>query len=78
MAKKEVVRVKVKGKGYQTLTEKLIKDSLGNEEPGKLLDWMRRLHHNTRSMNFDPYNSKGKYIEGSEGSKMKGHYGENK
>ncbi len=78
MAKKTKKRiiVKVKGKGSKTLTEKLIKECHGTEEPEKLADWMSRLFHNAKSMNFDPYHPQGKYIEGSQESVLKKHYGE--
>lgn len=75
MVKKKEVTVHTIG-GFKKLTKRLIKDSLGKEEPDKIIKWMGLLGENIKTMKFNPYHPKGTFSGEEMESSLKKHYGE--
>ena len=62
--------------GFKPLTKKLIKESLGKEDPNKLLKWIGLLGENMKTMKFNPFHPKGTFFGSEMESELKKHYGE--
>ncbi len=62
--------------GFKKLTKQLIKDSVGKEDPEKILKWMAKLGENMKTMKINPFNPGGKLSGNEMQSPVKKHYGE--